>query len=218
MHDLGTNEARLGKYDDALAPLRQARAMFVAAYGERSVNVGVADQSIGHPRGQQRQLDDARRWYERGTATLSTVLPADSAMLADAEQALAVLLDKQDDCKESISHHRRAIAILDRNGRGGADLANEQVNLGACLVDVGQLGEARAMIERGIAGLDAAGIDEIDHCQPWVVLAELEWKAGHRGKAIEWMRKVIATSARSERPDIVQIRAYAEKTLAEWTR
>jgi tetratricopeptide (TPR) repeat protein/predicted Ser/Thr protein kinase len=216
LHDLGIAEGRLGKYDDALAHLRQARAMFVAAYGERSTHVGMADLSLGNLMSQQNKLEEARVLLAQAFATLSAVLPPDHINIAIAEQGLAVVQDLLDRCDESIPHHQHVVAIFERTGRGGPGLANELLNLGSCLADVGRLVEAREAIERGIAKLDAAGVSELEHLAPWMRLADLEWREGKHAKAIALARKVYAATANVDRPDIVQLRRIVEQMLAEW--
>jgi tetratricopeptide (TPR) repeat protein len=108
------------------------------------------------------------------------------------------------------------VAIFERTGRGGPGLANELLNLGSCLADVGRLVEAREAIERGIAKLDAAGVSELEHLAPWMRLADLEWREGKHAKAIALARKVYAATANVDRPDIVQLRRIVEQMLAEW--
>jgi tetratricopeptide (TPR) repeat protein/predicted Ser/Thr protein kinase len=218
LHDLGTTAARLGRYEEALARLERARAMFVAAYGERHVTVGGADISIGNALVQQGKPEDARPYFTRAWQMLSTLLPEGSALLITAEQTLAVLIDRVGSCEESIPHHQHVIAMLERNGRGGPDLANEQINLAACLADVGRLAEARAAVDAGIAGMDAAGVSPLDHCQPWMVQADVAWREGNKAQAIALWRKILATSKGVDRPDIVQVRNYVQKTLADATK
>jgi hypothetical protein len=146
------------------------------------------------------------------------LLPEGSAMLITAEQDLAVLIDRIGTCEESIPHHQHVIAMLERNGRGGPDLANEQINIAACLAEVGRLAEARAAVNAGIAGMDAAGVSALDHCQPWMVQADVAWREGNKAEAIALWRKIIATSEGVDRPDIVQVRNYVKKTLADATK
>jgi hypothetical protein len=149
---------------------------------------------------------------------LSAILPADSATLITAAQNLAVLEDRIGSCETSIPLHQRVIGMFERKGRGGPDLANEQINLGACLAEVGRLVEARPAIEAGLAGLNAAGVSELDLCQPWMVLADLEWREGHRPAAIALWRKIMAVSADVDRPDIAQVRKYVGGELAKATK
>jgi len=218
LHDLATTEARLGKYDDALAHLDRARAIFVAAYGERNVLVGETYISIASALAQSGKHEQARPQFEKAYATLSAVLPPDHASIAAVEEGLGVNLAQLDDCKAAIPHHEHAIAILDRIGRGGPDLANELINLGTCLSDVGRLADARQALDRGLAGMDAAGMPEVDHSEGWAVLADLEWKDGHHARAIELARKVLAATEGVDRPDIKPVHDFIRESLATWTK
>lgn len=163
--------------------------------GQRSVDLMIrALAEAGRDERQRAEALLAREMIERSRNGLDVALPLAREALAAAERAgdeellarahvrtadLDVLLGLAD---EPIARFRVAI---ERGARVHIDAENTaQVMLAVCLIRVGRLSEARALLLEGLRQAIADG-DEGSHVLICLFLAELEWLAGNWDAAAE---------------------------------
>ncbi|MGN6110245.1 MAG: protein kinase domain-containing protein [Kofleriaceae bacterium] len=219
VHDLATNANRLGRYDEAMAGLERARAIFVAAYGERHTLVSSTDISLANGALQSGHADAARTYYERARRTSLELMSADHPNIAIIESGLGTIERQRDRCADALPHFERAVSIYERAGQQGPLLASSMINLGACLADVGRDAEAHAQLVRALELAEQTHMADRDRAEAWTLLADLEFKAGHRARAIELAHKVLASTTDEDGPAWAELRSYVrEEQLGRWTR
>jgi tetratricopeptide (TPR) repeat protein len=160
---------------------------------------------------------EARAYLDRALAELVAAVGPDHPDVARIEGGLGSLARDEDRCADAIPHFERALAIAERVGRTGTNLAIDLTNLGACLADVGRDPEARPLLERALAEWTAAGAPPISRAETSAIYADIEWRAGHRDRAIELAKGVVAATEGAEGA-FKEIREIMQRHLAEWSR
>ena len=214
--DLATSEIHLEHYADARAHLDRADRIINAAYGGK----GLVAAKLAMQRGKLEAFQDhfvpATASYERARAMFATVLPADHPYFETIEEALANLERRQDRCKDALPHIERALHLLEKNHDAAQQHANELTEYGACLADVGRNDEARVAVDRALGELDELHAASRWYVEARALLADLEWAAGHKAKAIELVHAAIAAGAGDPSFDVKDLVAREREELAEW--
>jgi eukaryotic-like serine/threonine-protein kinase len=215
LHDLANQELGLDDYAAARAHYEQSRAIFVARYGEISELVAGTDLGLGSTARAERHIPEARRYYERANATLHRVLPADHPTFATVEDNLS-WCDRDEDLPAPAAEHlKKAIEIREHAGEIGMGLADDHVELATVLWDLERDAEARPHAERGLALHDQLGTTPAGRVNGWLVLQELEADAGHRVRASELAKQILAALGADPREDWVALRQREQARLAE---
>ncbi|HEU0035592.1 MAG TPA: serine/threonine-protein kinase [Kofleriaceae bacterium] len=217
LHDLANNEARLRQFDEGRKHYERARAIVVAAYGANHHMVAMTDYSMAGLELQADQPDAARPLLERALAELAASVGPEHPDVAHVEGALGALERDKDRCREGLPHLERALAILHKDGRGGVQVISVLTNLGACLSDVGRDAEARPILERALSELSSIQASELERSEQRALLAEVEWRAQHRERAIELARQVV-TATDGAAPPYDVLHGYMKDELATWLR
>jgi len=218
LHDLANEELGLGDAAAARAHFEQGRAIFVARYGDHNELVAGSDLGLGSVARTERQIPQARRYYERANATLHALLPADHPDFATVEDNLAWCDRDEDKDASAAVHLRNAIAIREHAGEVGMGLADDHVELATVLWDLERDDEARPHVERGLALHEQLGTAAAGKVNGWLVLSELEADAGHRAKAAALATQILAALGDDPREDWVVLRQRERARLAELTR
>jgi len=217
LHDLATNEVHLRSFTEALAHYQRARKIAVGAYGENHHLVALTDYSIGNLELQRNNVVAARSFYDHALAELHASASPDHPDGAVFESAIGGLERATDHCREAVPHLERALAILARTGSGGSNVATILTNLGACLTELKRDSEARPILERALAEFARAAATEAGRSETNALLAEIEWRAGHRDRAISIAKAVIAATAGMPEP-YATMHGYMVDELATWQR
>jgi tetratricopeptide (TPR) repeat protein len=217
LHDLANAETKKSHFADAEAHYQRARAIFVAAYGERHELVADSDVSLAGLALQQDKDDLAEQRYLLALEELAE-LPADHPTRGIVEEALGSIARDRDRCKDGIVHFERALTIYEHAGRGGPPYASLLVNAGACYADVGRDADARATLERASEIYAAAHVPDKSLGELWALQADLEAKAGRRPHAIELANRVLAATSDDDGPAYKQLRSYEREQLAKWKK
>ncbi len=218
LHDLASAELQLEMFTEAAAHLRRALKIFVGSYGERHPMVGATYMTMANLAAVQGDLDGGRRMYLEAKAALTGVLPDDSPYFSSIEQGLGNIARSQDSCKDAIPHFQRAIEMLEQSGHGQNEHALQLTNLGFCLADVGRTAEGKKALKRSIDEIQRLQMPTRWLSEPLAALADLEFAAGHRAKAIELEKKALAALADEQGTDIAALRQYEQEQLAAWTK
>jgi eukaryotic-like serine/threonine-protein kinase len=223
LHDLAQYEAELRRWDVAISTNRQARAIFVKAYGPDHRLTIATDISLAGIELMRAHDDAARQIFEKVLADMARTFRPDDPFFEVVEDSLGSLERDAGRCAAAIPHFRRAVELIEEGDRGGPVLAWKLTNLGACLSDVGDRARARPVIERALQILEANAVPLVSRREPMAILADLEAAEGHRDRAIELARRAItaveqALAAHPADPDPDHqafLRAEREK-LARW--
>jgi tetratricopeptide (TPR) repeat protein len=215
LHDLANEELGLDDYTAARAHYEQSRAIFAARYGEISELVAGADLGLGSTARAERHIPEARRYYERANVTLHLVLPADHPAFATVEDNLSWCDRDEDQDAPAAEHLRKAIAIRERIGEIGMGLADDHIELATVLWDLERDAEARPHVERGLALHDQLGTTAAGRVNGWLVLQELEADVGHRARALELAKQILAALGEDPREDWVALRQRERARVIE---
>jgi tetratricopeptide (TPR) repeat protein len=215
LHDLANQEVSLGDEQAGTAHYQQARAIFVARYGEASELVAGTDIGLGSIARHEWHTAEARRYYERASAILHTLLPPDHPTFAILEDDLAWCDRDENHDPPAAEHLRKAIAIREKAGQVGMGLADDEVDLATVLWDLERDAEARPHAERGLALHDQLGTAPAGRVNGWLVMSELEADAGHRARAIELAKQIIAAMGDDPREDWVALRQRERARITE---
>ena len=217
LHDLANNEARLQQFDDARKHYDRARAILVTAYSENHHLVALTDYSLAKLELQRERPEAARPFLDRALAELVASVGPEHPDIAMIEGAIGAVERAGDRCRLALPHFERALAILGKTGRAGAQLVSHLTNLGACLADVGRDAEARPIVERALSEFAVIEAPERERAEAKAILAEVEWRTGHRDRALELARQVIEATAGADAPYNV-LHDYMKQELADWKR
>ena len=215
LHDLANQEVSLGDEAAGRAHYLQARAIFVARYGEKSELVAGTDMGLGSIARHEWHIPEARREFERAGAILHEILPPDHPTFAILEDELAWCDRDENNDPPAVDHLRRAIAIREKLGQVGMGLADDEVDLATVLWDLERDAEARPHAERGLALHDQLGTAPAGRVNGWLVMQELEADAGHRARAVELAKQIIAAMGDDPREDWVALRQRERARIAE---
>jgi serine/threonine-protein kinase len=218
LHDLASAELQLELYQACEQHLQRAMKIFVASYGERHPMVGATYMTYAHLATSQGKLDDGRAMYLQAQAALTGVLPEDAPHFSAIEQGLGDIARSQDNCKEAIPHFEKALKLLEAGGHGENEHALQLTNLGFCLADVGRTAEGRKVLLRSLDEIEQLRMPKRWSSEPLAALADLEYAAGNKKKAVELEQKAIAALADEKGSDVEALRQYEQEQLANWTK
>lgn len=218
LHDLASIELQLELYKDAGEHLNRAMRIFVASYGERHPMVGATFMTLAHLATSQGQLDEGKNMYLQAQAALTGVLPEDTPHFSAIEQGLGDIARSQDNCKEAIPHFEKAVKLLEQNGHAENEHALQLTNLGFCFADVGRTAEGRKVLQQSLDELERLHMPKRWFSEPLAALADLEYAAGNKKKAIELEKKAIAALADEQGTDVAVLRQYEQEQLDAWTK
>jgi tetratricopeptide (TPR) repeat protein len=223
LHDLAGAEAHLaeahaGDFDAALAYDARARRILVATYGEHNLMVALLDVSVAEIVLASGKEDAAEPLFVRAARELEGLVPPDHRYLAEVEEDLGTLASDRDRCADALPHLSRALAIEDRAGLVGTEHARYATRLGTCLAKLGRLTEARPLLEGAMADFETAGISGGERTSAMGVLADLEYRVGHRAQAISIAKQVLAVLGDPPPPAWKDTALYERAQLAKWLR
>jgi eukaryotic-like serine/threonine-protein kinase len=217
LHDLGSAEMQLEMFKEADEHLKRSLKIFVSAYGERHPMVGASFMTMAHLSLVQGRLDEGKQMYLQAQAALTGVLPPDAPHFAAIEEGLGELERNKDNCKDAIPHFEAAIKLLEQTGHGENEHAMQLTNLGFCLADVGRVAEGKKTLLRSIDEIERLKMPKHWLSEPYAALADIEFTAGNKAKAIELEKKALAAIGDAKGSDVDALRQYEEEQLATWT-
>jgi tetratricopeptide (TPR) repeat protein len=218
LHDLAVAELKLEMNAESEEHLKRSLKIFVSSYGERHPMVGATYMTMANLAVHHGKLDEAKRMYIQARDSLAPVLPEDAPHFSAIEGGLGEILRTQDNCKEAIPHFQRAVLLLEQSGHGENDHALQLTNLGFCLADIGRVQEGRKMLQRSIEEIERLHMPAQWLAEPLAALADLEFAAGNKAKAIELDQKALEKLADLKGTDVAGLRQYIEEQLATWTK
>jgi tetratricopeptide (TPR) repeat protein len=218
LHDLASAEMQLERFAESAEHLRRSLKIFVSSYGERHPMVGATYMTMANLASVQGDLDEGRRMYLQAKAALTGVVPDDAPYFSAIEEGLGAIARSQDNCKEAIPHFQRAVEMLEQSGHGQNEHALQLTNLGFCLADVGRTAEGRKALQRSIEEIERLQMPKRWLSEPRAALADLEYAAGNKKKAIELEKKAIAALEGEEGTDVAALRQYEQEQLDAWTK
>ncbi|MDQ3370159.1 MAG: tetratricopeptide repeat protein, partial [Myxococcota bacterium] len=217
VHDLAAIQRDLGELAESERGLLRVRTIFAAAFGEGSLEVAATDAALAYLAIIAGQLERAHELAVRARAGFVRT-NAGPALLSSIDTALGNIEQNRERCAAAIPHYERALASSREAGETGGLLAVAYVNLAACLADVGRDPEARNALEAGLSAWEAAGDAGPERAQALAILADLEARAGRRGRAIELAKQVLAAIDGLEGEPFEAIREHVRDQLAIWRR
>jgi tetratricopeptide (TPR) repeat protein len=191
LHDLGNDELHAADFAGATAHYQRAHDIFVAAYGPHHKLAVECDFSLASVALDQNQDDEAERRYQHVLEEMDE-FPADHEVRAAVEMALGSIARDRDRCQEALPHYEKSIAIYEHIGRTGAELGLGLVNLGACYAEVGRDGDATTALARAEKLLAEAQVPDLSRTELWALQADIALREGHRDRAIELCKRVLA--------------------------
>lgn len=148
--ELGLLRSEEGKYDEALAPLREAVALRRRS-ADRAELVGPLG-SLGMVLHRNGEHESARKAYEEALALGRRELGAEHPEVASMLQRVGNLLFDQGRFEESAAYSRQALAIREKVlGADHYQVGSSLNSLGNALSELGRQGEALACYERAAA-------------------------------------------------------------------
>ena len=217
LHDLANAEGHLGRYDQAAAHYRRARAIFVAAYGADHFLVGESDVSLAGLALEQDHDDEAEVLFAQASRELAGMAD-DSAIRRTIEQALGSIARDRDRCADALPHFERARDMMAHLGERGPEAAGVFVNLGACYADTGRTADATAAFARADELFASSNVDDHERTELFVLEADLADRTGDHKRAGELARRVIAATTDADVDPYKQYRAGARALLAKSAR
>ena len=217
LHDLGSAELQIERYDLAKQHLDRAMRIFVSAYGERHPMVGATYMTVANMNALQGQFAQARNLYLQAQKALTGVMPDDAPHFVIIESGLGDIARSEDNCKEAIPHFEKAVNLLEQSGNSENQHALQLTNLGFCLSDVGRTKEARTALNRSLTEIEQLHMPKRWRAEPLAVLADIEFAAGHKAKAIELEKEAITTLDGDKGTDVTAMLSYMHEQLAKWT-
>jgi len=213
LYDLAQSEGDMNQLDAGAAHLARARDIFIGAYGEAHPEVGQVDVARATNAKRGGRIDEARALYEQAQNELSGALPPNHLLFSVIENQRGALEIKAGRCSAAIPHFEAGRRILTANHVGGDELANTDVDLARCLLEVGNHVDAKSRAEEAIDEMSRAGIDEKHRVVPWATLASVAARRGDRTTAISLARKVLATTTDADTGSRAEARADMKKLL-----
>ncbi|MCC6672628.1 MAG: serine/threonine protein kinase [Planctomycetes bacterium] len=141
-----------GRYDEALAPIREALALARDA-GDRGRRLAIdAEYALADLLRHTGDLDGARGHGEAALAALQTTDDGHGTSLPGVLNVLGLLAEARGDLAAARDHHERALAELrSRTGPRSASTAMSMHNLGAVLYRLGRHAEAEPLLRDAVA-------------------------------------------------------------------
>ncbi len=218
LHDLGAAEMQLERYDESSQHLQRALRIAIASFGERHPMVSTIYVTGAHLARLQDRADQAKQSYLSARDALIGVIPDDAPQFIAIEQGLGDIARAADNCKEALPHYTRAVQLLKKTGHGENEHAMQLTNLGFCLQDTGRIADARETLQLSIAEIDRLQLPRKWKSEPLAILADMEFAAGNKGRAIELEKAALAALEGAEGSDVEAMRKYEQDQLAAWTK
>jgi tetratricopeptide (TPR) repeat protein len=191
MSEEGATLNVLGRRDEALKLLKEARELTIATLGNDALEVGNIEVVIGETLAWQGHTDEARRVYEmaldhvtrRGKGTLAT------------ENAIGVLMSLGDlevdagNLGEALTRYRAALEMAEHATNPSVATVDPLTAIGEVLVAQRRPREALAPLERAVAQLDTYKEAPDIALKAKFALARALWSSGgDRARALELAR------------------------------
>jgi len=144
------------------------------------------------------------------------VLPPNHLLFSVIENQLAALEQRADRRAAAIPHFEAGRRILTANHVGGDELANTDLELARCLLDVGNHVDAKSRAEEALDELSRAGLGDLDRVVPWGVLATVAAQRGQRAIAIGFAKRVLAATTDADTGSKGEARTRMQKLLRAW--
>ena len=219
LHDLASLQHRVGEIDESIANYERARAIFVGAMGEASLEVASCDGAMADLMLHVKGDFDAAYALATRARDLYLAAKAGPALLSSIETALGNIQQNRDRCRDAIPHYERALAAAKEAQQIGSDLAISYSNLASCLADVGNRDpEARNALEAALAAWDADPKAGPERSHAMAVLADLEARAGRFARAIEIGEQALAVIKDLDGEPWTSIRNHVHDSLKLWRR
>jgi eukaryotic-like serine/threonine-protein kinase len=217
LFDMANLDAKLGNADTATARYTRARAIFLTALGDDSLEVAAVDAALGYMALHDQRFDEAykltlsARDIYRAKATL--------ALLSSVETTLGNIMQDQDKCAQAIPHYEAALVAAKDAGQTGSPLGISYANVGGCLYDVGKRdAEARNALETALAAFDSDPDAGPERAHTLAVLGNLEARQGRYKQAIEMGERALAILKDVKDPMWEQLRGHITDSFVLWRR
>jgi tetratricopeptide (TPR) repeat protein/tRNA A-37 threonylcarbamoyl transferase component Bud32 len=214
LHDLADAELQLGHLDEATAHHQEARTVFVNAYGPNHELVITSDISLANVATARHQPAEARRMLEQ----LRPRLPDVPSFVGQVEMELGDACRALDDRKPAIAHYQAALAECEKAGLTGTAIGDIHGGLALVLSTDHHDAEARREANAALAEYDRVDAEPVVRINAWVVLGDVEHRAGHRAAAIVFERKILAAVGDLDREDARESRKTAQDAIAAWSK
>lgn len=218
LHDIAVCEGQLGRTDEARNHLERARNIEVTAGGPRNPLVAAIEVGLGDLDRDHGDRAAARGHYRAALDLLSSPTGSGHLEVPTIETSLGMLDRDAERCADALPHFSRALALYERAGNTGIGPTNTRLNLGMCLLAVGRGDEARPVLERTLAELEALKVKVSTSAEPLIGLAEAAAAKGRRGEALKLGRRALAATIGDTSPNGVGFRAFVSRRVAAWER
>ena len=216
LHDLALLERSLGEIDQAERDVSRARAIFVVAYGEKSLEVIASDADLVQVAFARGDLDAVERYATRARDALVASGLDEPAIMSSIESNLGTVQQDRDKCADAIPHYERSLALSLRAHEPATQQAISYLSLGACLADVGRNAEARPYVEKALAAWEGSDVPE--RAAGLATLADLEAADGKVARAIDLARKALLVIQGKDSEYFTALRGHLDDQIAEWKR
>ena len=108
--------------------------------------------------------------------------------------------------------------LLEQSGHAENEHALQLTNLGYCLADVGRTAEGRKVLQESVAEISRLHMRKRWLSEPLAALANLEFAAGNKKKAVELVKRAIAALDGEQGSDVIALRQYEAEQLTAWTK
>ncbi|HSD86096.1 MAG TPA: protein kinase, partial [Kofleriaceae bacterium] len=195
LYDIAQSLQDLNRLEETSTDLDRARAIFVASYGEQHPEVGQVDVARATNAKRRGNLDEARTMFEQARRELAPVLRPDHLLFSVIENQLGAIETLAGRCEQAIPHFEKGYAMLVANESGGEQLAKTDLALAQCLLEVGNHVDAKTHAQDALDHLSRAGLGDSYRAMPWMVLALVADRRGERAHAIDYARRVMASTS-----------------------
>jgi tetratricopeptide (TPR) repeat protein len=204
--DEGNPEAARKYYERALA----IRERTVAEGGDDPRGIAMVANNLGALAFDAEHLDEALRYFHRAIEVHEKLDPTDPEMTLPMIGIAQVHL-KRHEYKDALPIYRRALSIVEAKlGKEHPYAGDDLVGIGRCLLELGQLDEAQAALERSLAirKKDArpTELGEVEF-----ELGKLLWVRGAKPRALELVK------AAHEQYETSKASASAIAEIDQWT-
>ncbi len=192
--NLGAVSSELHEFDDAIAAIERARAMYEGEAGPHHPSVASAEFNLGATYYRKGEYAVAIQHIERASAIEVETLGARHPTHANTLGSLGVALVAEGRDDEAVAPLQEAIAILEAGADpGDSTLALQRVNLASALFESGRVSEAEASCQRGHRDLLArVGPDNVAVASAVSLLAMIDRAQGELESAEAHARRALA--------------------------
>ncbi len=213
LRNIGISELALQRYDDALAHVGRARAIWVEVHGEEHPDLPGFDGAIAEILLGAHRLPEARIQAARALA-LGEKLHMSEVDLIDSVNLVGAIDAKLGRFDEAVAAFTRAAAMCARLSEPVFETATTFTLLGDTYLSMGHAAQARAPLERALALREKSGMRPGDLAETQILLGHALWDGGgDRARA-----RALVTTARAglaTRPDAEKERADVDRWLSE---